>query len=278
MKIGITSDLHTDVTPLNTRILPYIVEAVEKADLDLFILAGDLSPDLLELAKILTAFTESSLQCPKLFVPGNHDIWVIRYSHVTSEQKYRAIAEICRECNFHPLDAEPFVQETVGFCGTIGWYDYSFRRNKYNISTERYASKQLLGSMWNDVRYAKWEGTDSEVAQQFEVKLQGQIDSIKDFVSQIIVTVHHVPFQECVVYRGELSWDFFSAFMGSRRLGEICLEEPLVTHVLFGHTHFPMQQQIADVRAICSPIGYLYESPTQGLLSYAKERLTCFEI
>ena len=65
MKIGVTSDLHTDVTPLNKQILPHIVEAVEKAGLDIFILAGDLSPNLLELANILAAFTDSNLDCPK---------------------------------------------------------------------------------------------------------------------------------------------------------------------------------------------------------------------
>ena len=44
MKIGLTSDLHTDVTPLNKQILPHIVKATEEAGLDIFILAGDLSP------------------------------------------------------------------------------------------------------------------------------------------------------------------------------------------------------------------------------------------
>ena len=66
--------------------------------------------------------------------------------------------------------------------------------------------------------------------------------------------------------------------MGSQGLGEICLREPLVTHALFGHTHFPVHQQIGDVTAICSPIGYLFEPPAQGLLAYAQERLTCFGI
>ena len=278
MKIGVTSDLHTDVTPLNKQVLPYIVEAVQKAELDIFILAGDLSPDLFELSQTLTAFADSHLKCSKLFVPGNHDIWVIRHPHVTSEQKCRAMAELCHECDFHPLGVEPFVRDGVGFCGTIGWYDYSFRQEKYNISKAQYASKQLLGSVWNDVRYAKWDGTDPEVAHRFEDELQGQIDSIKETVSRIIVTTHHVPFQACVVYQDKLPWDFFSAFMGSRGLGEICLKEPLVTHALFAHTHFPIQQQVGSVTAICSPIGYLHNRPSQGLSAYAEERLTCFKL
>lgn len=278
MKIGVISDLHTDVTPLNRQILPCVLEAVEKADLDIFILAGDLSPDFLEFAKILTAFTESNLNCPKLLVPGNHDIWVIRYPNTTSEQKYLAIAEIARECGFHSLGTDAFVQNGVGFCGTIGWYDYSFRRKEYNISEAQYASKRLLGSIWNDLNYAKWGERDSAVAHRFKVELQHQIDSIKASVSQIIVTTHHVPFRECVIYRGKLPWDFFSAFMGSQGLGQICLEEPLVTHTLFGHTHSPIQRQIGNITAICSPVGYLHEPPPQSLPTYAEERLTCFEI
>ena len=278
MKIGVTSDLHIDASPLNKQILPHIVKAAEEAALDIFILAGDLSSNLLELAEILIAFTESNLNCPKLFVPGNHDIWVVEHPDVTSEQKYDAIATICRECEFHPLDTAPFVQNGVGFCGTIGWYDYSFRHNKYNFSEETYASKQLLGSIWNDSNFAKWDGKDPEIAHRFENKLRDQIRSIKDSVSQIIVTTHHVPFRECVHSRGTLPWDFFNAYMGSQGLGRACLEEQLVTHTLFGHMHTPIRQQVGDITAICSPIGYLHESPVGDLTAYAQERLAYFEL
>lgn len=278
MKIGLISDLHIDASPLNKQILPYIVDAAEEANLDLFVLAGDLSPNLLELAKILAAFTESSLTCPKLFVPGNHDIWVTRHPHVTSQQKYCAIEKVCYECGFHPLSADPLVVNDIGFCGTIGWYDYSFRRESYKISIERYAAKQLFGAVWNDLKYAKWGTDDVEVAHRFENELQSQINTIKDSVLRIVVITHHVPFQACVRYRGKLSWDFFSAFMGSQGLGEICQKETLVTHALFGHSHFRFHQQIGDVTAICSPVGYLYEMPAQSLPAYAQERLARFEV
>ncbi len=278
MKIGLTSDLHSDVTSLNKQILPYIVEAVEGANLDLFILAGDLSPNLLELTKILAAFSESNLACPKLFVPGNHDIWVTKHTHVTSEQKYCAIEKVCYECGFHPLSADPLVVNDLGFCGTIGWYDYSFKQKAHKIPIERYAAKQLFGVVWNDLKYAKWGADDVEIAHRFENELQSQIKTAKDSVLRIVVITHHVPFQTCVRYSGKLPWDFFSAFMGSQELGEICQKETLVTHALFGHTHFPIHQQIGGVTAICSPIGYLYELPIQGLSAYARERLACFEI
>lgn len=278
MKIGLISDLHVDAASLNKQIIPHIVEAAEGANLDLFVLAGDLSANLLELAKVLAEFSESSLACPKLFVPGNHDIWVTESPHVTSQQKYAAIEKVCRECGFHPLTADPLVVHDVGFCGTIGWYDYSFRNESHKISVERYAAKQLLGSVWNDLKYAKWEVDDVEVAHRFEKELQNQINTIKDSVHRIVVITHHVPFQQCVRYRGKLPWDYFSAFMGSQGLGEICQKEKLVSHALYGHSHFPFNQQIGDVTAICSPVGYLYEPPKQGLAAYAQDRLAHFEI
>lgn len=278
MKIGLISDLHVNASPLNKQILPYIVEAAEAAKLDLFVLAGDLSANLLELAKILAEFSESGLACPKLFVPGNHDIWVTERPHVTSQQKYCAIETVCRECGFHPLTADPLVVNDVGVCGTIGWYDYSFRKDSYKIPIERYAAKQLFGAVWNDLKYAKWGADDVEVTQRFENELQNQINTIKDSVCRIVVVTHHVPFQACVRYRGKLPWDFFSAFMGSQGLGEICQNETLVTHALFGHSHFPFHQQVGSVTAICSPVGYLHEPPTRSLPAYAQKRLLRFEV
>ena len=49
MKIGLLSDLHTDVTPLNKAIVPHLIEAVKAAQLDVFVLAGDLARHLVQL-------------------------------------------------------------------------------------------------------------------------------------------------------------------------------------------------------------------------------------
>lgn len=74
-----------------------------------------------------------------------------------------------------------------------------------------------------------------------------------------------------------MSWDYFNAFMGSQGLGDICLSEPLVTHVIFGHTHFPMVKRIEGVIAICSPVDYLHKPPA-GLLEYARQRMTFVDV
>lgn len=278
MKIGLISDLHTDVTPLNKALVPHLIDAVRTANLDVFVLAGDLARHLVQLSETLNAFQLADLTCEKLFIPGNHDIWAVETANVTSEQKCGIISELCHACGFHPLMDEPFISEKVGFCGTIGWYDYSFAPNGYDFTDDQYAEKELMGAVWNDKRYAKWGDTDPVIARRFEADLERQIASIREGISRIIVVTHHVPFRECIRYRGELPWDFFRAFMGSERLGAQCLQEPLVTHALFGHIHHALDMQVRNVRAISAPVGYLQEEPTVGLQTYAAQCLVCFEV
>ncbi|MCY3725002.1 MAG: metallophosphoesterase [Candidatus Poribacteria bacterium] len=278
MKIGLISDLHTDVTPWNKLLVPHLIDAVKAAALDVLVIAGDIARHLVQLSETLNAFHLADLACEIVFVPGNHDIWAIETANVTSEQKCRIISELCSACGIHPLMDAPFVHEKVGFCGTIGWYDYSFARDGYDFSDAQYAEKELMGAVWNDKRYAKWNDADPRVARRFEAALGTQIAAIRNDVSRIVVVTHHVPFRRCIRYRGELPWDYFRAFMGSKGLGAQCLQEPLVTHALFGHTHQALDMQIDSVRAICAPVGYLHEKPTIALQAYAAQCLTCFEI
>ena len=278
MNIGLISDLHTDSTEANKAIVPHIINTVRDANLDVFILAGDVTPKLSEFYEILGEFANADLICQKMFVPGNHDIWVSKNANMTSEQKCGVISEICQDHGFISLIDAPFIVGEIGFCGTIGWYDYTYASDAYHFSTEQYAEKQLMKTVWSDKQFAKWMDSDENIAHRFEKELEQQIESIKDKVQRIIVVTHHVPFRECIRYRGELPWDFFRAFLGSEGLGRICLQEPLVTHVLFGHVHYAVNQQIKNVRVICAPIGYLHEKPIEGLQAFAEQRLTCFSL
>jgi len=284
MRIGITSDIHTDISPANHKIVKHLSDIVQDSEIDVFIICGDISPSPLEFSKTISAFQD--IQCKKLLVAGNHDIWIAsKNGYITSYQKYEIITALCKEHDFHHLGDSAMIINEIGFCGTIGWYDYSFRSAKYKIPYENYANKTFGGSIWNDVNYAKWGKDDPKVAKSFEDDLKNQIDSIKDKVSRIIVTTHHIPFRECVTYRNDPTWDFFSAFMGSEGLGKICLNEPLVSHAFFGHTHTEYNIEIkkqgngdlSSILAICSPVGYLTEPP-RDLEEYAQNRLKIVEI
>jgi hypothetical protein len=81
-----------------------------------------------------------------------------------------------------------------------------------------------------------------------------------------------------VGYRGDLRWDFFRAFMGSERMGEIIKENDKVTHVLCGHSHTKKKVKIGDILAIVSPVGYSNEWDTPDLRKVAQNSISVFEV
>lgn len=278
MQIGITSDIHVDFSQWNREIVNYIIEAFAEEKLDVLIICGDISPDPMALCKVLSSFSMAGVAQKRLFVAGNHDIWIMTENRKgNSHDKYELITKICSESGFHHLCSEPVVIDNIGFCGTIGWYDYSYKSAKYDIPETIYESKTYSGLIWNDLRYARWGASDKEMATFFESKLEKQIHTIKDQVVEIVVATHHVPFREFVLYRDDPSWDFFSAFMGSERLGEICRSEPAVRYAFFGHTHIVQHKNIGKIRAISSPIGYITDKP-KDLRKYTRKRLNVIKI
>lgn len=279
MRIGITSDIHSDFSPSNRQIVNHLVDVANESKLDVLTICGDVSSNIYTFTETLSAF--HNIPCKKLFISGNHDIWVGN-SEITSHNKYRLITKICDEIGFHHLGDSPYIIDKIAFCGTIGWYDYSYKNDKFEIQDSVYEKKIFQGSIWSDANFARWQLSDKEATMKFSDDLQSQINSVKDKVSRIITVTHHVPFRECVRYKNELPNDFFSAFMGSQILGQVCFNEPLVTHSFFGHTHIEYLKEVSpekytdlarsSILAVCSPIGYLTDPPTD-LRQYAQKML-----
>ncbi len=218
MRIGLISDIHTDISPANREIVSHLADSARNADLDVFIICGDISPDSITFSKTLLAFYDLGERCKKLFIAGNHDVWITNGNrNITSHNKYSLITKLCEECKFHHLGDKPIVIDNIGFCGNIGWYDYSYKSNKFKIPEENYISKTYGTSVWNDVNYARWDADDYQMAKYFEENLKEQINSIKSLSTKVIVATHHVPFRECVRYREELPWDFFLCIYGQFR-------------------------------------------------------------
>jgi predicted phosphohydrolase len=265
-----------DTTPANRRLIPELIRVFQEIEPDAVILCGDLSPYPKDMRAVLQEFGLKLPNCRKLFVSGNHDIWLDEEGPGASSAKKQAlISEMCAETGFHHLDREALLVDHVGFCGTIGWYDYSFRDETYGLPIEEYRKKRCGKEVWMDLHLAHWGRPDEEVARACEESLKNQIESVRAKCEKIIVATHHVPFRECVRYEGRLPWDYFSSFMGSAGLGKICLQEAKVSHVLFGHTHFQMKVEVGSITALCSPIGYLFDPPAE-LRAYAKSRVAVF--
>lgn len=94
---------------------------------DVLVLAGDVSVGGAEnYAQFLGLF--QGFGGPKLFVPGNHDLWSVSRRPDTRARYDRSLRRIVRAHGFHYLPGAPRCVGNVGFVGTAGWYDYSFRQ------------------------------------------------------------------------------------------------------------------------------------------------------
>jgi len=292
MKIALISDLHVDSSPDNFKIVDYLIEKLLSLKPDLFIIAGDIAANIQVFNITLKKF--SLLSCSKLLVAGNHDIWIDSSSSFlkgihSGIKYYELLPQICKDNNFIYLGLEPYCIDGIGFAGTIGWYNYTFRNKKYDtlFSIKTYRSKQFRKTItWNDLNFAYWmddlkgrRKSDEEVALEMETSLKRQIESLKgQGVDRTIVVTHHVPFRKMILYQNRLPWDFFSAFMGSEGLAEIILEESTITHVLCGHSHIKNSLQIGTIKAIKSPLGYSREWRTKNLSELIEEKLTSFDL
>ena len=266
MRIAYTSDLHVDISQRNWELVPYLNEVLKIVDPDVFVIAGDVSPELGDLEYALDCF--SALPFLKLFVPGNQDIWVLseemqEKGHDSYEKYYFYLPEACRRNNFTPLWMEPVVFQGVGFVGSIGWYEHAAGPGTAHGGFP-HAHHYLLDSVWNDMRWACWSDIsmmmgesaparrpDPEVAREFNLRLDQDLEAFGNeaSVGEIVVVTHYPPFDELGAEG--------VPFPGSRDTGGILLSHPKVAVSISGHVHDKKDILVRDVRAVRCPVGYL---------------------
>ncbi|MEW5948375.1 MAG: metallophosphoesterase [Thermodesulfobacteriota bacterium] len=266
MKIAFTSDIHTDVSPENERVPEIQVPILLRESPDIFIVCGDVSADQRHFEGTLKKY--GRLTCPKLVVAGNHDLWV-ENEEENSIEKYRyTLPKLAKENRFIYLGFEPYVTGNVGFVGTCGWYDYSFRNEGLNgeIPEHAYKTKKFGGRRWMDAVYCNWSSMeDAEVAGIMNESLKRQIVKVEDAVDHIVVVLHHVPFRELLTYKNDPSWDFLNAFTGNTKTAEIIRASSKVRVVLYGHTHERKEQTVDGILAMTHSVGYEWEWAERGM-------------
>ena len=119
MRVFAISDLHVDHAP-NARWLSNL-SASEYTE-DVLMLAGDVADTLHLLQWALKTLAGKFKQV--LFVPGNHDIWVLRERNEReSLAKFRSV---CAVADDYHVSMRPFHYGKLSIVPLFGWYDYSF--------------------------------------------------------------------------------------------------------------------------------------------------------
>lgn len=150
MRVFATSDLHTDYE-LNARWIREL--SLHDHQQDLLVVAGDVSDSLMRLERSLSALVARFARV--LFVPGNHELWVLRDDGLDSLRKFELVRSVALQSG---ADVAAFHGSGLSVVPVQGWYDSSF-----GIPSPQ------LQEAWMDFRACRWPahwGTD-EVARHF---------------------------------------------------------------------------------------------------------------
>lgn len=283
MKVLATADLHYN-HPRSRPLAIAEIEQINHQRFDVLLLAGDTAiGDGDELERCLSSFTFAG---PKAFICGNHELWT--HGNDSYELFTKTLPKRVRALGWHWLERDPLIVGDTAFVGTIGWYDYSLAPDHLKIPSRFYEAKispgaaarlwehgQLVkpdGEMaaditeqhleivarWNDGRYVKLHRSDKEFLQECLDGLRASLEQTRS-VPRVIAVVHHLPFRELLPPMRSATWDFVWAYLGAQAVGELLMEYPNVSHVLCGHTHLAMEQQIGHLRAINIGSGYRHK-------------------
>jgi len=276
LRIAAISDIHVLPNGSDIQLLETIRERVEEIGPDVFIIAGDISDRLIVLEDSLKSLKVEG--CKNLFVGGNHDIWFEEDGGPSSLEKYsHLLGEICQRSGFQHVPDSPFIQDGFGFVGSIGWYDYSFRREDLEIPLENYQLKEYRGAVWYDLFRIDWGFTDPEATDLFNKKLEYDLSTLSKSVEHVVYISHHLPFQKLTVYKDRLPWDLYSAFMGSTSTGEILLTDNRVCLSISGHSHLRSKIENGNVVSVTVPLGYCRPSKNK-MLDFVRDAIAFIEI
>jgi predicted phosphohydrolase len=255
LRIAYTSDLHIDVSDANRRGVAAVSKIVREARPDVFIVAGDAGNTIEALDEALSSF--DGVVARKLFVSGNHDVWIESESGelVDSRTKYeRRIPDACARHGFHDLGREPAVIGDVGFVGSLGWYDYSFADPRLGLKEDVYWKGRHGDEIWWDKKMTYWVPSgvpgparrggapaasermrDIDVCREMTARLESDLRSIEKRVTKIVAPVHTLPFFVGIP-RSEPP-HYLDGYTGSARLGEVLQAHAKVEHCVHGHKH-----------------------------------------
>lgn len=240
MRVFAVSDIHVDYDA-NARWL----ETVSQDDYvdDVLIVAGDVSDDISRLQWALETLARRFRRV--LFVPGNHDLWVIRDAPTTdSLAKFEALREVVDGVG---ASMQSYGAHGVAIVPLLAWYDYSFG-----------APSEELKAMWMDYRACRWpQGLDDAgVAARFAALNPRTaapdahtVITFSHYLPRIDLMPDYIPAKHRVVY----------PVLGTARLDQELRRLGARIHV-YGHSHVNRDIEIDGVAYVNNAFGYPRET------------------
>ena len=240
MRVFALSDVHIDYSE-NVKWIANL--SVAEYQDDVLILAGDVSDKRRLLEWCLSVLTKRFRKV--LFVPGNHELWVIREGR--EKDSLQKFDDVCGVVEATGASMQAFHERGISIIPLLGWYDYSFGE-----------PSEELKSMWMDYCSCRWPNglKEQDIAAHFIALNKEQSSTVGN---KVITCSHFLP-------RIDLMPEFIP---GAQRilypvLGSVQLERQLrklnpCIHV-YGHSHVNRQVTIDGVSYINNAFGYPSET------------------
>lgn len=251
MRVFALSDIHVDYD-VNAR----WVQNLSKHDYreDLLILAGDVSNRKPLLASCLSALATRFRQV--LFVPGNHDLWVLgEAKEKTSLQKFREVEATAENSG---VSTRPFFGNGVFIAPLLGWYDYSFGE-----------PSDELRQVWMDYRACRWPEGGGPVQASAHFADLNRLHAPQS-ATRVITFSHFLPRIDLVPAYVPRRHRILDPVLGSTRLEQQLRRLAPGIHV-YGHSHLNRSVCIDGIRYVNNAFGY----PQEGMI--ASKQLLCID-
>jgi len=252
MRVFALSDIHVDYE-VNAKWVAGL-SSTDYQD-DVLILAGDITDTLRLLEWCLSTLAKRFKKV--LFVPGNHDLWVIRDDR--QKNSLQKFDDVCAAVKSSGASMEAFRERGVSIIPLLGWYDYSFGQ-----------PSDELKSVWMDYRTCRWPAgyTDKDVAAYFAALNEKQVSPAGDtiityshFLPRIDLMPGFIPCAKMILY----------PILGSSLLERQLRKLRAHMHV-YGHSHVNRRVRIDGVSYINNAFGY----PSETLIA-AKQMVSIHE-
>jgi len=247
MKVFATSDIHLDY-PENQKWLSNL-SALDYQD-DVLILAGDITDNLTLLRHCFDCLSPKFKRV--MFVPGNHELWVIRDDHVSSIDKYHSVCKLARD---HGIDMHVYKNGDLSIVPLQSWYDFSFGQ-----------PNTKLNDCWMDFRACVWPNNESaaEISHFF---LSKNTEFLNTQNHTLISFSHFLPRIDLMPSYIPKSMDFLHPVMGAASLEKQIRQLSPKIHV-YGHSHVNQKIEMDGIYYINNAFGY----PSEKRISSKKLR------
>lgn len=240
MRVFAVSDVHIDYD-VNTKWIANL--SIAEYQDDVLILAGDVSDTRRQLDWCLSTLAKRFKKV--LFVPGNHDLWVIREDR--QKNSLQKFDDVCAVVESSGASMQAFRERGVSIIPLLAWYDYTFGK-----------PSEELRSIWMDYRACRWPSgfTEKDIVAHFAAFNNKQVSLVGD---KVITYSHFLPRIDLMPGFIPCAHKLLYPILGSAQLEhELRRLNPHI-HV-YGHSHVNRHVKIDGVSYINNAFGYPRET------------------